>query len=114
MKHSYEVANKSNADTLWRAREALKVHMVSIPDIGRISVYALMRKLHSSNSLHLKSFIPSDSEQRIVTLIQGCEVPLDIFGSAVTLVTEWGYDSTTEVLSWGTRMEWEKRGLRKR
>lgn len=114
MKHPYSEPNHSKEDTLYHARETLKRYIVVSPLYGSISMYKLMRKYHAKHELILKSWIPVREDLRLIDMIQSMEVPAEVFGAAVTLVTEWGYDSTMEAVSWGTRWVWEKRGIKKR
>lgn len=114
MKHPYSIPNHSKEDTLYRARETLQRYTFVSPLYGTISIYKLMRKLHATHSLIIKSWKPKREALRPVTMIQGVEVPENVFNAAVTLVTEWGYEVTTEIVSWGANCRWEKPGLRKR
>lgn len=114
MKHSYSIPNHSKEDTLYRARETLKRYTVVSPLYGTITVYNMMRKFNAQHTLILKAWIPNRDDLRRVQTVQSWEVPTEVFEAAVTLVTEWGYDVTTEIVSWGVNVRWGKRWLRKR
>lgn len=114
MKHPYSIPNHSKEDTLYKAREILQRYTVVTPLYGTISIYKLMRKFHATHSLIIKAWRPNRADLRPVTMINGVEVPENVFGAAVTLVSEWGYDGTMEIISWGVNCRWENRGLRKR